>query len=182
MKLAIFALTGFALITASSVAAQTGQSHTGNPNSYSPPAYVGVYEINPGPARAISRAIDAINKKDYGAAKMILAGIRDSEFGDLQSLARFKFLAGLARAGTNDLTAARAYFSEAQATDRNFLDANVALAMISLKLDDRPAADALLNSLVARQQSCRSRCAQSAEFDRVVPIVQTVIARQWTPI
>lgn len=186
MKFTLLALAGFALVTATSANAHTAvleySGYSGNSNFYSPPVAETTNFGNQWPdtatQRSIARAIVAINKKDYGAAKTILAKIRPGQFFGQRSLAGIKFLTGLAYTGTNDLVSARSYFSEAEQVDRSFLDASVALSIINWHLGDRAASNAVLTSLVARQEGCRSKCSLSAEFDRVVPIVQKVVARK----
>ena len=117
---------------------------------------------------ALARA--AIVRKDYATAEDILSNMASSAFN-----ARIYYLAGFASAGNDHLKASRHYLKRAVAIDRYSIDAKILLAMVSAKLDDKPAASRLLQQLTATRVRCGNTCADAAKLDQAVPVIRRAI-------
>jgi len=90
--------------------------------------------------------------------------------------ANVNFLAGMARAGLNDLKGAAKNYERAVHADGKLIPAHEQLAITYLKLGSRDKAQAELTKLQKLDESCAGTCKDSQSIKDAVTAVQTALA------
>jgi hypothetical protein len=140
--------------------------------AFAPPIVPFVHGSFPSSSRASdarSRAIAAIENKEYARAEFILGTAPGIGYDS-----RVKFLAGIASAGAGQLVVARRHFAKAARIDRNFFGAQIAPAITNARLGDIKGKQKVLDYLLSRQAHCNSTCVRSVEIDHAVEVVRRV--------
>lgn len=165
--LALALLTGGALlaIPAGAIAAGSGGGGGGGsmPSS-SAPSY--------DPAAEYRKGVEALQANDFSAASRAFGRVVDVAPKNAYAF----YMLGLAKAGQQDLKAARKAYEKAVKLDSAMVPARRELGVTLAKLGDPAKAQAQLDELKARDATCAGSCAQSADLKAAVGAVEAAIA------
>lgn len=123
-------------------------------------------------AEEYRRGIEALKANKFDDAKKSF----DKVLGVAPTDANVNFLAGMARAGLNDLKGAAKNYERAVHADGKLIPAHEQLAITYLKLGSRDKAQAELTKLQKLDESCAGTCKDSQSIKDAVTAVQTALA------
>src|SRR3954454_6198600 len=112
--------------------------------------------------------IEALKVNKFDDAKKSF----DKVLGVAPTDANVNFLAGMARAGLNDLKGAAKFYEKAVHADSKLVPAHQELAVTYLKLGQRDKAEAELTKLQKLDASCNSACKDAQAIKDAITAVQ----------
>ena len=164
LALALLAGGAILAIPAGAMAAGTGGGGGGAVPSSSAPSY--------DPAAEYRKGVEALQANDFSAASRAFGRVVDAAPKNAYAF----YMLGLAKAGQQDLKAARKAYEKAVKLDSAMVPARRELGVTLAKLGDPARAQAQLEELKAREATCAGSCAQSADLKAAVGAVEAAIA------
>ncbi len=162
-------LGGMALLAPPSIATAAGSGGGGGsmPSS-SAPSY--------DPAAEYRKGVEALQASKFSEAAKAFGRVVDAAPKNGYA----HYMLGLAKAGQDDLKAARKAYEKAVRLDANMVPARREFGVTLAKLGDVAKAQAQLDELKARDASCAGSCPQSADLKAAVGAVEAAMAAQPT--
>jgi tetratricopeptide (TPR) repeat protein len=124
------------------------------------------------PAAEYRKGVEALQANDFAAASRAFGRVVDVAPKNAYAF----YMLGLAKAGQQDLKAARKAYERAVKLDAAMVPARRELGVTLAKLGDPAKAQAQLDELKARDATCAGSCAQSADLKAAVGAVEAAIA------
>ena len=124
------------------------------------------------PAVEYRKGVDALGASRFADARRAFDNVLSVAPRDANSA----FLAGTASDALDKPKDARRYYERAMRSDGERIDAHRALALVLVKLNDRPKAQVQLDWLTAKSTACAAKCANAAAIDAAIKDIQTAIA------
>jgi tetratricopeptide (TPR) repeat protein len=165
-RVAVVLLAGGTILAlpVGAIAAGSGGGGGGSIPSSSAPSY--------DPAAEYRKGVEALQANQFADAARAFGRVVDAAPKNAYAY----YMLGLAKAGQQDLKAARKAYEKAVKLDAAMVPARRELGVTLAKLGDAAKAQAQLDELKARDATCAGTCAQSADLKAAVGAVEAAMA------
>jgi tetratricopeptide (TPR) repeat protein len=124
------------------------------------------------PVARYREGVQYLEARDFKKAERAFRDV----VGVARTDANSRYMLGLAHAGQEEWKDARKAFTKAIELKADLIDARLRLALVSLKLEDRAAAEGQRDALQAQADACAQTCAQAAELASALQTLNDVLA------